>query len=169
MIDQTVTVRRASADELEDSLNRAGTLRRQGTLYERASAPVLRIFGRRRLGGDQGRRSNSTYYGKLKIVLGQKYVTPVRHHPSDSFPAKATGPSIDQIMIGSEGAYAYSRSYAEDFQIPARKPLRFLHVQGLGIGPKASREIMQENAQAVRNRISIRKTKWHEANGLTDA
>ncbi|MBW1762127.1 MAG: FAD-binding oxidoreductase, partial [Deltaproteobacteria bacterium] len=39
------------------------------------------------------------------LVLSQEYITPVGTIKTVDIPAYATGPNIDQIMIGSEGAY----------------------------------------------------------------
>ncbi|MBW2377892.1 MAG: FAD-binding oxidoreductase, partial [Deltaproteobacteria bacterium] len=54
----------------------------------------------------RGAGQNSTYYGKAEdLVLSQEYITPVGTIKTVDVPAYATGPNIDQIMIGSEGAY----------------------------------------------------------------
>lgn len=54
----------------------------------------------------RGSGQNSTYYGcAADIVLSQEYVTPIGKIKTDTAPRKATGPNIDQIMMGSEGAY----------------------------------------------------------------
>jgi alkyldihydroxyacetonephosphate synthase len=54
----------------------------------------------------RGAGQNSSYYGKKEdIVLSQEYCTPVGVIKSDMFPANATGPSIDEIMMGSEGTF----------------------------------------------------------------
>jgi alkyldihydroxyacetonephosphate synthase len=54
----------------------------------------------------RGAGQNSTYYGKIEdMVVCQEYVTPVGTIKTEEYPASATGPSIDQIMLGSEGAY----------------------------------------------------------------
>ncbi len=54
----------------------------------------------------RGAGQNSTYYGKIEdIVIAQEYVTPAGTLKTRGYPRKATGPDIDQIMIGSEGAY----------------------------------------------------------------
>jgi alkyldihydroxyacetonephosphate synthase len=54
----------------------------------------------------RGAGQNSTYYGKAEdLVLSQEYVTPVGEVRTVDVPAYATGPNLDQIMIGSEGAY----------------------------------------------------------------
>lgn len=54
----------------------------------------------------RGSGQNSTYYGcAADIVLSQEYVTPIGRIKTDTAPRKATGPNIDQIMMGSEGTY----------------------------------------------------------------
>jgi len=54
----------------------------------------------------RGAGQNSTYYGKIEdMVVCQEYVTPIGTIKTGEYPASSTGPSIDQIMIGSEGTY----------------------------------------------------------------
>lgn len=54
----------------------------------------------------RGAGQNSTYYGKIEdLVLGQEYATPIGPIKTDNYPRKACGPSVDQIMMGSEGAF----------------------------------------------------------------
>ncbi|MFA6867478.1 MAG: FAD-binding oxidoreductase [Clostridia bacterium] len=54
----------------------------------------------------RGAGQNSAYYGKIEdLVLYQQYVTPVGKFTTEKTPRKATGPDIDQIMMGNEGAY----------------------------------------------------------------
>ncbi len=54
----------------------------------------------------RGAGQNSTYYGKIEdLVVCQEYVTPAGTLRTGYYPARATGPDIDQIMMGSEGAY----------------------------------------------------------------
>ena len=54
----------------------------------------------------RGAGQNSTYYGKIEdIVVCQEYITPAGVIKTAEYPASATGPSVDQIMIGSEGAF----------------------------------------------------------------
>ena len=51
---------------------------------------------------------NSTFYGKIEdLVVSQEYITPASKIKTSECPARATGPIIDRILIGSEGAYAY--------------------------------------------------------------
>lgn len=54
----------------------------------------------------RGAGQNSTYYGKIEdIVLCQEYATPIGNIKTDRTPRSACGPSLDHIMMGSEGAY----------------------------------------------------------------
>ncbi len=54
----------------------------------------------------RGAGQNSTYYGKIEdMVLAQEYITPRGVFKSNPYPRKATGPDLDQLMIGSEGSY----------------------------------------------------------------
>ncbi len=54
----------------------------------------------------RGSGQNSTYYGcAADIVLSQEYVTPVGEFRTQNAVRHATGPDVDQIMMGSEGCY----------------------------------------------------------------
>jgi len=54
----------------------------------------------------RGAGQNSTYYGKIEdIVIAQEYATPAGRLSTQPFPRKATGPDMDQIMLGSEGTF----------------------------------------------------------------
>jgi alkyldihydroxyacetonephosphate synthase len=53
-----------------------------------------------------GAGQQSSYYGDIyDMVIGQEYVTPVGTFKTLNFPATATGPKVNDIMKGSEGAY----------------------------------------------------------------
>ncbi|MDH5717206.1 MAG: FAD-binding oxidoreductase [Spirochaetia bacterium] len=53
-----------------------------------------------------GSGQQSTYYGDIKdLVIAQEYITPSGVIKTKSFPAEASGPSINSIMIGNEGAF----------------------------------------------------------------
>jgi len=48
----------------------------------------------------------STYYGDAAdLVISQEYVTPSGSFKTLDYPAAATGPNLDHIMIGSEGVF----------------------------------------------------------------
>ena len=54
----------------------------------------------------RGAGQNSTYYGKIEdLVLAQEYVTPRGVLRTAAYPAAATGPDTDQILMGSEGTF----------------------------------------------------------------
>ena len=107
-VNQTVTVEPGIlGPALEEALNQA---------KERFDAPHAYTCGHfpqsfeySSAGGwvvTRGAGQNSTYYGKAEdLVLSQEYVTPVGNIRTVDVPAYATGPNLDQIMIGSEGAY----------------------------------------------------------------
>ncbi len=53
-----------------------------------------------------GSGQQSSYYGDMyDIVLSQEYVTPAGHLKTLDYPATATGPKVNDIMKGSEGAF----------------------------------------------------------------
>jgi alkyldihydroxyacetonephosphate synthase len=54
----------------------------------------------------RGAGQNSTYFGKIEdIVIAQEYATPAGMLTTKPYPRKATGPDMDQVMLGSEGAF----------------------------------------------------------------
>lgn len=54
----------------------------------------------------RGAGQNSTYYGKIEdLVVSQEYVTPIGTIKTSEYPRQATGPDLDQILIGSEGIF----------------------------------------------------------------
>ena len=53
-----------------------------------------------------GSGQQSSYYGDMyDIVVGQEYVTPTGSFKTMAFPAAATGPKVNDMMKGSEGAF----------------------------------------------------------------
>lgn len=107
-VSQTVTVEPGIyGPELEQALNEAPE--RFGAPHCYTCGYFPQSFEYSTVGGwvvTRGAGQNSTYYGKIEhLVLAQKYVTPVGDIVTVDVPAYATGPSIDQIMIGSEGTY----------------------------------------------------------------
>ncbi len=107
-INQTVTVEPGIyGPVLEQALNEAPE--RFGAPHRYTCGHFPQSFEYSTVGGwvvTRGAGQNSTYYGKIEhLVLAQKYVTPVGDVVTLDVPAQATGPDIDQLMIGSEGAY----------------------------------------------------------------
>lgn len=107
-VNQTITVEAGmSGPKLERTLNNA--VKELGAKRAYTCGHFPQSFEYSAVGGwvvTRGAGQNSTYFGKIEdLVLGQEYATPIGVIKSDSYPAKATGPSIDNIMMGSEGAY----------------------------------------------------------------
>ena len=94
----------------------------------------------------RGAGQNSSYYGKIEdIVISQEYVTPVGIIKSDECPRNATGPSIDQIMMGSEGTFGIlTHVTLRVFKYMPENRFRFSYVfHNWDDAVTAAREIMQ--------------------------
>ena len=108
-IDQTITVQAGmSGPTLEALLNNAMNNELQAKrAYTCGHFPQSFEFSS--VGGwvvTRGAGQNSTYYGKIEdIVLSQKYATPIGNIVTSHYPKEATGPSLNQIMMGSEGTF----------------------------------------------------------------
>lgn len=106
-VNETITVQPGMwGTDLEAYLNDSKNFK-SGISYTAGHFP--QSFERSTVGGwvvTRGAGQNSAYYGKIEdIVLYQQYVTPVGTFTTEKAPRKATGPDIDQIMMGSEGAF----------------------------------------------------------------
>jgi alkyldihydroxyacetonephosphate synthase len=106
--DQTITVESGiSGPELEAALQEAPE--RFGARRRYTCGHFPQSFEYSCVGGwvvTRGAGQNSTYYGNIKdIVMGQEYATPQGRVKSYGLPAHAVGPDIDEIMMGSEGAF----------------------------------------------------------------
>lgn len=107
-IDQTITVEAGmSGPKLEQVLNDAKSLYNAKRAYTCGHFPQSFEFSS--VGGwvvTRGAGQNSTYYGCINdLVLAQEYATPMGNIKTDSYPRKASGPNINEIMMGSEGAF----------------------------------------------------------------
>jgi alkyldihydroxyacetonephosphate synthase len=107
-LDQTITVEPGIfGPELERYLNRAPEEFDAQRRYTCGHFP--QSFEYSSVGGwvvTRGAGQNSTYYGKIEdIVLAQEFVTPAGVIATKPYPRSATGPDIDQIMMGSEGCF----------------------------------------------------------------
>jgi alkyldihydroxyacetonephosphate synthase len=105
---QTVTVQPGIfGPAFEDILNNAPNL--FGTKHAYTCGHFPQSFEFSSVGGwvsARGAGQNSTYYGKIEdMVVAQEVVTPVGMLKTQDYPRQATGPDLDQIMIGSEGAF----------------------------------------------------------------
>lgn len=107
-IDQTITLQTGmSGPSLEKLLNNAPTTLKAKRQYTCGHFP--QSFEYSSVGGwvvTRGAGQNSTYYGKIEdIVVSQKYATPIGNIVTSHYPREATGPSLNQIMMGSEGTF----------------------------------------------------------------
>jgi len=91
----------------ENALNNAPEMYNAGKRYTCGHFP--QSFEYSTVGGwviTLGSGQASTYYGDAcDIVLSQEYVTPTGSFKTLDYPATATGPKINEMMKGSEGAY----------------------------------------------------------------
>jgi alkyldihydroxyacetonephosphate synthase len=106
--DQTITVQAGmSGPQLEEYLNKAPKYFNATQAYTLGHFP--QSFEYSSVGGwvvTRGAGQNSTYYGKIEdMVIAQEYITPVGTIKTTPYPRKATGPDIDQLMIGNEGTF----------------------------------------------------------------
>ena len=106
--DQTITVQSGlSGPALEAALNDA--VNRFGAKRAYTCGHFPQSFEYSSVGGwvvTRGAGQNSTYYGCISdIVMGQEYATPIGAVKTDTYPRKATGSDLGQIMMGGEGTY----------------------------------------------------------------
>lgn len=107
-IDQTITVQAGmSGPDLEKTLQNAPELFGAKRQYTCGHFP--QSFEYSSVGGwtvTRGAGQNSTYYGTITdIVLSQKYATPIGTIKTSHYSREATGPNLNQIMMGSEGTF----------------------------------------------------------------
>ena len=145
---QTITVEAGmSGPKLEETLNNAVSTLCAQRAYTCGHFP--QSFEYSSVGGwavTRGAGQNSSYYGKIEdIVISQEYVTPVGIIKSDEFPRNATGPSIDQIMMGSEGTFGIlTHVTLRVFKYMPENRKKFSYVfKDWENGLNAAREIMQ--------------------------
>lgn len=105
---QTITVQSGiSGPDLEYALNHAPEKFGARRAYTCGHFP--QSFEYSSVGGwvvTRGAGQNSTYYGCITdIVMGQKYATPIGTIKTSPYPREATGPNLNQIMMGSEGSF----------------------------------------------------------------
>lgn len=145
---QTITVEAGmSGPKLEETLNNAVKLFGAKRAYTCGHFP--QSFEGSSVGGwvvTRGAGQNSTYFGKIEdMVMQQEYVTPTGVIVSDPFPAQAVGPSIDHIMMGSEGAYGVlTHVTLKVFRLMPENQRKFSYIfKNWEDAQAAAREIMQ--------------------------
>ena len=149
--DQIITVQAGmSGPDLEKTLNNAATLLGAKRAYTSGHFPQSLEYSS--VGGwvvTRGAGQNSTYYGVIAdLVIGQEYATPIGCIKTDSYPRKATGPDLDHIMMGSEGAFGILTHVSlRVFRHMPETIKRFSYMfANWETAQQAAREIMQSEA-----------------------
>jgi len=147
-IDQTITVQAGmSGPKLEETLNNAKELFGAKRAYTCGHFP--QSFEYSSVGGwtvTRGAGQNSTYYGCISdIVLSQKYATPIGVINTPHYPREATGPNLNQIMMGSEGTFGVLTEVTlKVFRYMPENRIRFSYIfKTWQDGMDAAREMMQ--------------------------
>jgi alkyldihydroxyacetonephosphate synthase len=150
-LDQTITVEAGmSGPQLEDALNNAP--KRFGASRAYTSGHFPQSWEHSSVGGwtvTHGAGQNSSYYGCIQdIVIGQDYATPAGSISTDRYPRKATGPDMNQIMMGSEGSFGVlTHVTLKIFRHTPETIKRFSYMfKDWETGQRAAREIMQSEA-----------------------
>ncbi len=146
--DQTITVQSGmSGPALERALNEAP--KRFGAKRAYTCGHFPQSFEYSSVGGwvvTRGAGQNSTYYGCITdIVLTQKYATPIGNIQTNRYSREATGPDLNQIMMGSEGAFGVLTEVTlKVFRYMPQNRKRFSFIfKNWRVAREAAREMMQ--------------------------
>ncbi len=146
--DQSITVQAGmSGPQLEEVLHNAPALFGAKRMYTCGHFP--QSFEYSSVGGwvvTRGAGQNSTYYGTIAdIVLSQKYATPRGAFQTSRYPREATGPNLNQIMMGSEGTFGVLTEVTlKVFRWMPENRKRFSYIfKNWNIAMTAAREMMQ--------------------------
>ena len=147
-IDQTITVQAGmSGPDLEKTLQNAPELFGAKRPYTCGHFP--QSFEYSSVGGwtvTRGAGQNSTYYGTIAdIVLSQKYATPIGTIQTPHCNREATGPDLNEIMMGSEGTFGVLTEVTlRVFRWMPENRKRFSYIfKSWDVAMKAAREMMQ--------------------------
>lgn len=148
-IDQTITVQAGmSGPVLEENLNKA--VERFGAKRAYTCGHFPQSFEYSSVGGwvvTRGAGQNSTYYGTIAdIVLSQKYATLKGPFKTSHYPREATGPDLNQIMMGSEGTFGVLTEVTlKVFRYMPENRKRFSYIfKNWETAMDAAREMMQK-------------------------
>lgn len=112
----------------------------------------------------RGAGQNSTLYGKIEdMVMGMKFVTGSGETLITRVaPARATGPDINQILTGSEGAFGIiSEVSLRVWKMPQQTRLAAFFFKSFEDGLYAYKEILQNGFQPAVMRISDSEETHH--------
>ena len=150
-VDQTITVQAGvSGPQLEEALNNAMQKFNAKRAYTCGHFP--QSFEYSSVGGwvvTRGSGQNSTYYGCISdIVLSQKYATPIGKIETSHYPREATGPNLNQIMMGSEGTFGVLTEVTlKVFRYMPENRVRFSYMfKDWKTAMEAAREMMQNES-----------------------
>jgi len=150
-VDQTITVQAGmSGPKLEKLLNNAIVNFDAKRAYTCGHFP--QSFEYSSVGGwvvTRGSGQNSTYYGCISdIVLSQRYATPIGVIQTSHYSREATGPNLNQIMMGSEGTFGVLTEVTlKVFRYMPENRIRFSYMfKDWPTAMKAAREMMQKEA-----------------------
>ena len=150
-IDQTITVQAGvSGPQLENALNNA--IKEFGAKRAYTCGHFPQSFEYSSVGGwvvTRGSGQNSTYYGCISdIVLSQKYATPIGKIETSHYPREATGPNLNQIMMGSEGTFGVLTEVTlKVFRYMPENRVRFSYMfKDWNTAMEAAREMMQNES-----------------------
>ena len=149
--DMVITVEAGmSGPDLEKNLNEAAA--RFGAKRAYTCGHFPQSYEYSSVGGwvvTRGAGQNSTYYGVIAdLVIAQEYATPIGNLKTDGYPRKATGPDIDHIMMGSEGAFGVLTHVSLRFFRHMPETIkRFSYMfRNWEVAQAAARDIMQSEA-----------------------
>ncbi len=150
-VDQTITVEAGmSGPTLEEALRNAPKLFGAKRAYTCGHFP--QSFEYSSVGGwvvTRGAGQNSTYYGCINdLVISQEYATPIGNIKTDTYPRKACGSDLNEIMMGSEGCFGVlTHVTLKVFRHQPETIRRFSYMfKDWRIAQAAAREIMQSEA-----------------------
>lgn len=104
----------------------------------------------------RGAGQQSNRYGKAeKWLLGARLATPRGPWETESFPASAAGPNLNQLVVGSEGTLGIiGEATVRVHPIPAEKDYRGYLFKNFAAGSAAVREIVQRGIPVAMLRLS---------------
>ena len=112
----------------------------------------------------RGAGQNSTLYGKIEdMVMGMKFVTGRGETlMTKKAPARATGPDINQILLGSEGTFGIITELTlRVWKIPEKTRMSAFFFKSFEEGLMAYKEILQNGYRPAVMRISDSEETYH--------
>lgn len=104
----------------------------------------------------RGAGQQSNRYGKAeKWLVAVKAVTPKGTWTTESFPASAAGPNLNQLVLGSEGAFGIvTEAIVKIHKVPQVRDYRGFLVKDFETGAAIIRDIVQKEIPVAMTRLS---------------